>query len=488
MFPDQAVRWCAAASVFAISFTAPAAGAQGVSWELFPGDVTNAPDPVPQIAPLFPPGTVPNRAGRISGSVPSVARNQNPPLQPQIAPLFPAGTVPVPFWLPAQRIAALPQHDADREKAGRASSLTGGQDFRPARAPVATFRERYPDRSVKIEREVTTDADGNYLNHGSWTMWDERGNLLGRGAYRSGRRQGHWMRWYRSGNQPPQAAPGRDGRGPLPPDPYRGFERPFVSMADFEDGRIEGTWRITDARGRDICRWRFERGRLTGISTWWYPDGGKRLEISFRDDVLHGERKEWDAEGNLVASTTYDDGWTVEPYERHYATGAVYCRGRHATREAFPVAACDWWNGRVELTNTQTVDTLGGREQVRHGHWIFWHSGGGKLAERTYDYGAPVGRHVWWYPDGQKQVEGEYSRGKRHGAWTWWHRNGQKYISGEYDDGRQVGVWLEWTQSGRVRRKKDHNTPLVRDEPGSQPIPARRPHRWADTQQRPLPR
>src|SRR4029079_13842394 len=41
-------------------------------------------------------------------------------------------------------------------------------------AAVEVIQERYPNRSVKVERQVTQDTDGNYINHGAWTMWDEK--------------------------------------------------------------------------------------------------------------------------------------------------------------------------------------------------------------------------------------------------------------------------------------------------------------------------
>jgi hypothetical protein len=32
---------------------------------------------------------------------------------------------------------------------------------------MEVIRERFPNGSIRIEREVTQDADGNYINHGS---------------------------------------------------------------------------------------------------------------------------------------------------------------------------------------------------------------------------------------------------------------------------------------------------------------------------------
>src|SRR5262245_30634896 len=63
---------------------------------------------------------------------------------------------------------------------------------------VEVIKERFPGGAVKIEREVTQDAQGNYINHGTWKMWDQKGNVVAQGQYDRGNRTGEWIRWYRS--------------------------------------------------------------------------------------------------------------------------------------------------------------------------------------------------------------------------------------------------------------------------------------------------
>ena len=60
------------------------------------------------------------------------------------------------------------------ERQCRRAAVTSDTSVRIADdgAEIEVIRERYPNRSVKIEREVTQDAEGNYVNHGSWKMWD----------------------------------------------------------------------------------------------------------------------------------------------------------------------------------------------------------------------------------------------------------------------------------------------------------------------------
>ncbi|MGI9429654.1 MAG: hypothetical protein ACR2NM_13415, partial [Bythopirellula sp.] len=43
------------------------------------------------------------------------------------------------------------------------------------------FVERFPEGSIKVEREVTLDPEGNYVNHGPWRMWSQAGKLIAEG-------------------------------------------------------------------------------------------------------------------------------------------------------------------------------------------------------------------------------------------------------------------------------------------------------------------
>ncbi len=96
----------------------------------------------------------------------------------------------------------------------RSSEEPGTSDSDDQKSEV--IKERFPDGSIKIEREVTQDAAGNYLNHGVWKMWDQKGNLVVQGQYRYGNRTGNWIRWYRSVSEAPL----------LTQAPYKNFRRP----------------------------------------------------------------------------------------------------------------------------------------------------------------------------------------------------------------------------------------------------------------------
>src|SRR5947207_2649855 len=60
---------------------------------------------------------------------------------------------------------------------------------------VELVRERYLDGKVRVERQVTLNNEGNYVNHGTWKMYSPTGDVVAEGQYNFGERNGMWTRW-----------------------------------------------------------------------------------------------------------------------------------------------------------------------------------------------------------------------------------------------------------------------------------------------------
>src|SRR6478735_10050670 len=101
---------------------------------------------------------------------------------------------------------------------------------------VELVRERYLDGKVRIERQVTLNNDGNYVNHGAWKMYSEAGDVIAEGQYTFGERTGLWTRWNGRSNSPA-----------MNEATFRNFKAPFMSQATFVNGKMDGDWVITDA-------------------------------------------------------------------------------------------------------------------------------------------------------------------------------------------------------------------------------------------------
>jgi antitoxin component YwqK of YwqJK toxin-antitoxin module len=307
----------------------------------------------------------------------------------------------------------------------------------PDESLTELIRERYPNGKVRIERGVTQDDQGNYVNHGPWKMWDVQGTLIADGQFRIGQRHGPWNRWYRVGEV-----------SLFNEAPYNQFQGPFISQATFENGRLHGIWTIFDSKQQKISEIEYADGVRNGMATWWYANGRKMQEFVYREGAIDGELLQWDANAKLIVRDTYQTGRKLAAKVNYHTGGQKKSEGLYLYAQLIVESADDWWSAKPAVYTQQGKDE-------RHGPWIAWHPNGQIQLEGKFHRDAEVGRFTWWYANGQRALEGQYDDGKQTGTWTWWHENGQKKIEGDFQDGHPTGAWMWWQTDGKVAQKAD---------------------------------
>lgn len=294
------------------------------------------------------------------------------------------------------------------------------------------IRERYPSTSIKIERTVILDSEENYINHGPWTLYSERGEMVAHGDYQHGKRHGLWQRSFAAGEGSMFAGP-----------QFKDFERPYHSLINFVEGEVHGDWVIEDSKGRQILNGAFEHGQLHGKTVWFYPSGKKRQEATHNHGKLDGMLLIWDDKSQLVTKESYLDGKQLKTDVQTHQGG-----GKSVEKsELHPVGITtyQWMEGSVTL-QAPPKDAI----KELHGPATWWHANGQKQLEGQYERGVPVERFTWWHANGQSKVQGNYAEGKPDGKWVWWHENGQKQMEGEYINGDRSGKWSRWQPDGKI--------------------------------------
>ncbi len=307
------------------------------------------------------------------------------------------------------------------------------------------IQERYPNATIKIERSVTMDADGNYINHGPWAGWDEHGRLVAKGEYRRSLPHGHWVKFSKGGE-------GTLLSGAV----LKEFSGPFVSEADFDGGQLHGTWTITDSKDRKVCEMCFDHDVQTGTMIWYYPSGAKSYEAVYKDGKLDGVSIEYHADGKVAEKATYLDGRKLGTEVEYYSPG------KKKSERAFTYAVAKTTYSFFDCT-MKALPISDAKDKQAHGASTWWHSNGQKQLEGNYKNNAPVGTFTWWYANGQKQSEGLYVDGVQDGHWVRWHENGQKQWDGMYALGERVGKWPEWKPDGKVVAIEDFSTAQIVD-------------------------
>ncbi len=388
-----------------------------------------APQPPPELPPSPPPGLVPR---------------QNPGPAPWTAPGLAA---PIDATVTD---AATPEQDAAEQIDVPARPLlpaapddAGGElpdgELPADQTSVEVVRERYPSGVIRIEREVTLDADGNYIPHGLWRQFDETGRLIAEGRFVESRKEGVWRRLYQDNDTPLLAS-----------EPYRNFTPPFISQATFQRGQLHGKWLITDAKQRKIHEIAFVEGERNGAATWYYPSGQVMLQAQYEQGRATGELAHFGVDSQLIAKEMYELGRKIAPrieyYDERQQTKRFEATFLHA---ALAIRTPDDWD-----TATLAVFEPRGQDE-KHGPFTAWHPNGQLARQGEFRYDLPVGTFIYWYPNGQKQMEGTYIDGRQEGGWTWWHENGLKAISGSYRDATAIGLWQWWEPTGKLAQKAD---------------------------------
>jgi len=294
--------------------------------------------------------------------------------------------------------------------------------------------DRYPDGKVKVQREVARDKQGNYVNHGQFTMYDLQGKVLRTGTYRLAKQHGKWTRYFR-------ACDGELFCGELAGQ----FTGPFVSEAEFLDGLLHGIWTIQDSVQRKTIQWEFEGGQRHGKAVWYYPNGEKRREATFDHGEPTGELIEWGPDKKLVSRATFLHGRVLRPIVQFYEPGRKRYEGFHLSADNASRATFDWWNGTVSTSDNPKAD-----KDLKHGAWVAYYRNGQKTVEGEYREDQPHGKFTWWYESGQKQAEGSYQNGREHGVWHTWHSNGMRESRQEFDRGVLTGTKVRWTSEGQL--------------------------------------
>jgi antitoxin component YwqK of YwqJK toxin-antitoxin module len=313
------------------------------------------------------------------------------------------------------------------------------QDFTPGTVEMVT--ERYPDGKVRIERQVTLDAQGNYVNHGAWKMWAQDGTAIADGQYDMGLRVGSWTRWY-----------GRKDTRILNAAPFNKFKPPFVSQVTFVDDEMDGQWLIVDADEKQVMQVTLTGGKRNGPVIIWLPTGKIYQQANYTNGVPVGEVLEVNTKGELAVIATYQDGRKVITKTSHHNKA----RNIKKSEETFLAATSveqtpdDFWNLTLAEYNSEGQD-------LRHGISKSWFESGKPRHEGVYNMDKKHGMFTYWHANGQMAATGEYKDDKPIGAWVWWHENGVKSAFGEYRDGFLYGQWRWWAQDGQLAKQKTYD-------------------------------
>jgi antitoxin component YwqK of YwqJK toxin-antitoxin module len=313
---------------------------------------------------------------------------------------------------------------------------------------VEVIRERYPDGSVNVERQVTLNAEGNYVNHGVWKQYTTMGDVAAEGQYNFGQRVGLWTRWINK----------KDAEliGTMP---FSQFKAPFMSQANFTDGKIDGEWTITDASERKVMTLTLKEGQRNGTTTFFLPNGKIYWQMNYENATPVGDLLEVNKKnGEIVKSATYDHGHKIitktENYHnlnnRRQSQPQIKSQVNYLAAKSVAKSLDDFWGTKLAIYGADGAD-------VRHGAAKTWFSNGQEESDGFYLNGKRTGTFTNWHENGQMESTGEYRDDLADGTWIWWYGNGQKSSVGRYENGKLIGEWRWWSEEGKLTKTHTYN-------------------------------
>lgn len=120
--------------------------------------------------------------------------------------------------------------------------------------------------------------------------------------------------------------------------------------------------------------------KLNGSAVWFYDNGAKQQEATFRKDKPEGLMTRWYANGSKQS-------------EDHYRNG------------------------------------------LKNGLSVGWDENGNKLEEKTYKNDTLSGPYTYWYPSGIVKITGNFSKGLYDSKWEYFSEKGMKVGEGLYVKG-----------------------------------------------------
>ncbi len=193
----------------------------------------------------------------------------------------------------------------------------------------------------------------------------------------------------------------------------------------------------------------YKNEKKNGKYIFWYKNGKKKFEFSYKNDIIDGKLTKWKKNGKKDYEQYYSNGdyckyisWGIKGKQTgdkckfEFKKGLAYQDGKLYT--GIYVIFEKW----SKLSEVYYID---GKKE---GKEIVWYNGE-KHIIRFYKNGKKDGKETYFNEDGTLSSTGFYKDGKEDGKYQSWHDNGKKRSEVYYKNGKQNGKELRWYDNGK---------------------------------------
>lgn len=205
-------------------------------------------------------------------------------------------------------------------------------------------------------------------------------------------------------------------------------------------------------QGQDMNR-TDSKGRRQGAWTDFYPNGQRRYEGQFKNDMPTGEFKYYDEQGQLKATNDFDKSGT-RALNKSYVNGRLVATGYYLNQKKDG----EWRyyskeNGKLLLVEEN-------KDGKPHGSSRVYNPLNEQLAEEVqYVEGLRQGQGKQYYDSGVLMMECQYKDNLMDGPAKSYYPSGALKEEGSFAKGQKVGVWKTYNEDGDVVSTENYSAP-----------------------------
>jgi len=216
----------------------------------------------------------------------------------------------------------------------------------------------------------------------------------------------------------------------------------------YDKGRLSGLMTTYYPAGMLKSLERYEDGKRAGKILYFYREGGLCKEETYVDGLRDGTAQIFSKDGGRIALETYandkletglyfsNEGDKISAVEGGHGT-AIYPRseGGLEIQMIHGGYVCQVKLERENGLPERSWEMLGGK---RHGKELFYDTNGQPQTEMSWLEGKIHGEQKTWYPSGQLESLRLMENNQRSGPCTAWYEDGQIMLIEEYEEDRLI--------------------------------------------------
>ncbi len=157
-----------------------------------------------------------------------------------------------------------------------------------------------------------------------------------------------------------------------------------------------------------------------GCITTWHPNGIKKSEEFYSNDLLDGTQREWTANDKLISEINFNQGVLDGTYQL--------------------------WYDNMQLKEFKMY-----KSGILIDKHSIWTENGQLLLQEEFDeQGHPIGNYLEYYPNGQLKTKGKFKKGVKTGSFMFYSENGKKFKKETYKKGKLKKL-KEYVRDGKNR-------------------------------------